>query len=68
MTSARILALTAGTLLSATLATSAPAVDLKPKAFPLTVLGVKVDVPVTISFDANTEGDALALRVRAKQV
>ena len=66
MTSARILALTAGTLLSATLATSAPAIDLKPKVFPLTVLGVKVDVPVTISFDANTEGDALALQVRAQ--
>jgi hypothetical protein len=66
MTSARILALTVSSLLCTTLTTSASAFDLKPKVFPLTVLGVKVDIPVTISFDANTEGDALALHVRAQ--
>lgn len=63
---ARILELTAGALLTATLATSTSAVDLKPKLFSLTVMGVKIDVPVTISFDANTEGDALAVRVRTQ--
>jgi predicted DNA-binding ribbon-helix-helix protein len=63
MTSARI-SLTAVTVLTSALAASA--IDLKPKVFPLTVLGVKVGVPVTISFDANTVGDALALQVRAQ--
>jgi hypothetical protein len=42
------------------------AIDLKPKAFPLAILGVRVTIPVTISFDAKTEGDRLALRVRAE--
>jgi predicted DNA-binding ribbon-helix-helix protein len=48
-------------------ACSAPgrAVDLKPKTFPLTILGVEVGIPVTISFDAATQGDALVLQVRA---
>jgi len=62
----RILAWSVGALLSATLAAPTAAVDLKPKVFPLTVLGVKVDVPVMISFDAQTEGDALTLQVRAR--
>jgi hypothetical protein len=48
---------------AATLAASA--VDLKPKEFPLTVLGVKTEVPMTISFDSKTEGDAIALQLRA---
>jgi hypothetical protein len=51
-------------VLATTLAASA--IDLKPKVFPLTVLGVKVGVPVTISFDANTVGDVLAAQVRAQ--
>jgi hypothetical protein len=62
----RILTLPSSALLAATLAVSAGAVELKPKVFPLTVLGVKVDVPVTISFDANTDGDALGLQLRAQ--
>jgi len=66
MRSELILASMVGTVIAATLAASASAVDLKPKVFPLTVLGVEADVPVTISFDANTEGDALALQVRAQ--
>jgi hypothetical protein len=66
MTSVRFLALTTVGLLSATLGTTAFAVDLKPKTFPLTVMGVKTAVPVTISFDANTDGDALALRVQGQ--
>jgi len=65
MTSAGI-SLTAAAVLATTLAASA--IDLKPKMFPLTVLGVKVGVPVTISFDANTVGDALALQVRASEL
>jgi predicted DNA-binding ribbon-helix-helix protein len=66
MTTARILAAIGGALLAATSAWPSLAVDLKPKAFPLKILGVKVDVPVTISFDASTVEDALALQVRAE--
>jgi hypothetical protein len=64
MTYDRIFPLIAGASFAATLAASA--IDLKSKVFPLTVLGVKVGVPVTISFDANTLGDALAVQVRAQ--
>jgi hypothetical protein len=42
------------------------AVDLKPKSFPLVILGVQVEVPVTISFEAQTVGGELALQVRAR--
>ena len=66
MTSVQISTLFAGTLLAQMVATSATAIDLKPKIFPLTIVGVNVDVPVAISFDANTEDDALAVRVRAQ--
>lgn len=58
------ISLTAATVFATTL--PARAIDLKPKVFPLTVLGVKVGIPVTISFGAKTVGDALALQVRAQ--
>ena len=44
----------------------ASALDLLPKTFPLAVMGVKVGLPVSISFDANTVGDKLQLKVRAQ--
>ena len=40
------------------------AMDLQPKTFPLSVMGVKVSVPVMISFDVNTLDDKLLLHVR----
>jgi len=43
----------------------AHAVDLKPKRFPLKILGVAVDIPVTISFDVQSNADALMMQVRA---
>jgi hypothetical protein len=45
---------------------AAGAIALKPKAFPLTVLGVTIDVPVTISFDMKTDGDAVAVQLGAE--
>ncbi len=39
------------------------AVTLKPKIFPVKVLGIQVDVPITIAFDMKTEGDAVALQL-----
>jgi len=36
--------------------------DLKPKPFPLTVLGVRVEVPVNVSFDAHSDADVLVLQ------
>ncbi|MGC2074994.1 MAG: hypothetical protein WA728_02970 [Xanthobacteraceae bacterium] len=42
------------------------ALDLRPKNFPLTILGVRVEIPVTISFEAQTVGGELAVRVRAQ--
>jgi hypothetical protein len=42
------------------------AVTLKPKTFPLKVLGVQVDLPVMIGFDMKTEGDAVALQLSAE--
>ena len=39
------------------------ALTLKPKTFPLKVLGVQVDLPVTIAFDMKSEGDAVALQL-----
>jgi hypothetical protein len=41
------------------------AVTLKPKTFPLKVLGVR-NLPVTIAFDMKTEGDAVALQLSAE--
>jgi hypothetical protein len=52
--------------LSLAAAASGQAVDLKPKSFPLTILGVQVQVSVTISFDAQTFGNDLNLQVRAQ--
>lgn len=66
MRSARISASLASAMLAITFSSSVAAVDLKPKLFPLTILGVKVGIPVTVSFDANTAGDALDLQVRAQ--
>jgi hypothetical protein len=45
---------------------SLSAVTLKPKAFPLKVLGVQVDLPATIAFDMKTEGDAVVLQLSAE--
>lgn len=52
-------------LLTASVA-SLNAVTLKPKTFPLKVLGVQVDLPVTIGFDMKSEGDAVALQLSAE--
>jgi hypothetical protein len=41
-------------------------VTLKPKTFPLKVLGVQADLPVAISFDMKSEGDAVALQLNAE--
>jgi hypothetical protein len=64
--SIRILTAVLGLSLSAMFATSGKALDLKPKTFPLTVLGVPIDVPVSISFDAKTSGDGMDLQARAQ--
>lgn len=45
---------------------AAGAIALKPKTFPLTVLGVTIGVPVTISFDMKTEADAVAVQLSAE--
>jgi hypothetical protein len=42
------------------------AVTLKPKTFPLKVLGLQLDLPVTISFDARSEGETMSLQVSAE--
>lgn len=52
-------------VLSAVLA-NLGAVALKPKSFPLAILGVQVDVPVKLSFDMNTEGEAVAVQLAAE--
>lgn len=39
---------------------------LKPKTFPLKVLGVQVELPATIAFDMKSEGDAVALQLSAE--
>jgi hypothetical protein len=62
----RIPILTACWLLFAALMSPAPAVDLKAKTFPLTILGVKVDIPVTTSFSVSTAGNELDLQVQAQ--
>lgn len=58
-----------GTVIVALSGIDAPlseAMDLKPNPFPLTILGVRVTIPVTISFDMQTAGDSLNLQVRAE--
>ncbi len=55
-----------GLALSAVSSTTSQAIDLKPKAFPLAILGVSVSIPVAISFDATSAGDTLSLQVRAQ--
>jgi hypothetical protein len=45
---------------------AAGAVTLKPKTFPLVILGVTIDIPVTISFDMKTDGDAVAIQLSAE--
>ena len=62
----RIFSVAAGLLVVSALGAPASAIDLKPKSFPLKIIGVKVEVPVTISFDAQTKGDTLALDVRSQ--
>jgi hypothetical protein len=47
-------------------ANSSQAVDLNPKTFPLTILGVPIGIPVAISFDAQTVGNELVLEVQAQ--
>jgi hypothetical protein len=42
------------------------AVDLEPKSFPLTVLGVGIQIPVIVSFEAHTEGDLLLVQLKAQ--
>jgi hypothetical protein len=42
------------------------AVDLEPKSFPLTVLGVGIQIPVTVSFDAHTEGELMLVQLKAQ--
>jgi hypothetical protein len=42
------------------------AVDLEPKSFPLTVLGVGIQIPVNVSFEAHTEGDLLLVQLKAR--
>ena len=42
-----------GFLVVTVFSTPGQAVDLKPKIFPLTILGVRVGIPVTVSFDAR---------------
>jgi hypothetical protein len=42
------------------------AMELKPKAFPLMILGVRVVIPVTISFEMQTAGDSLNLQIKAE--
>jgi hypothetical protein len=61
-----VIRISAGAALSLMVATPSLAVDLKPKTFPLRLLGVEVALPVTISFDARTEADSLDLDVRAQ--
>jgi hypothetical protein len=45
---------------------SVAAVTLKPKSFPLTVLGITLDIPVSISFDMQTDGDAVVVKLSAE--
>ncbi|MCA6108050.1 hypothetical protein [Bradyrhizobium cenepequi] len=47
-------------------AASLCAVTLKPKTFPVKMLGIQGDLPVTIAFDMKTEGDAVALQLGAE--
>jgi hypothetical protein len=63
---ASCVSLVLGALFSLVVFTSAKAVDLKPKAFPLTVLGIRAEVPVSVSFDATSETNALVLRIKAE--
>ena len=42
------------------------AVDLEPKSFPLTVLGVRIQIPVTVSFEAHTESELLLVQLKAQ--
>jgi hypothetical protein len=53
-------------LLSLVCSKLANSVDLKPKIFPLKISGLPVEIPVHVSFEAHTEGDALVLQVRAQ--
>ena len=52
----------AGTLVTGAFSCAA-AVTLKPKNLPLSVLGVQISVPVTVSFDAQTTNDHVILRL-----
>jgi hypothetical protein len=58
------LAVVLGVLLSMAFAGSVKAVDLRPKSLPLSVLGVRIEIPVTASFDVSSAGDGLVLQVR----
>jgi hypothetical protein len=53
-------------VLAAVDAPSGGAMELKPKPFPLMIFGVRVAIPVTISFDMQTAGDSLNLQLRAE--
>jgi len=55
-----------GLVLGLVTASLASAVTLKPKTFPLKVLGVQVNLPTVNGFDMKSEGDAVALQLSAE--
>jgi hypothetical protein len=56
----------AGILLALAIADHSSAIELGPKTFPLSVLGVRVEIPVTASVEARTEGDSLVVNLKAQ--